>query len=289
MLPLHLNKLSLAKELTVAESNIESDMQTPITERAYVIHWPAIFSGMFISMLVYFTLMSLGLGFGGGQAMQAIEGRDSASGLTIGAGIWLAVTVLISLFVGSYATSRVSGAIAPRVAYVQSAVVSALFFTLMVSQAGIALGVFGRGANAVASNLSGMAGQAAASPRLNAIVEDALGQTDLRSSPETVVSGILSRLMRGDEQGAVTYMSIQTGMTEEEAAGRYQELRAQLQNTMQTAGTEAARAARTAGFIGFFTMLLGTLAAMAGGHTGASLSLGTVSGGGVKRMRPAYT
>jgi hypothetical protein len=210
------------------------------------VHWRAVFAGLFISMLVYFTLVALGVGIGANQAIDVIQGEDKASSLGMGAGIWLAVTVLISLIVGSYASSRVSGIIATRVGYVQGAVIAALFFTLMISQLGMAVGMLGRGVGALSSTVGGTARDMVASPQVTGIVEDALADLNFKSDPQTVITGFLARILRGDENSAVNYLSAQTGISRDEATTRYQNLKDQVRTTAASVGEDSARVARTA-------------------------------------------
>ncbi|MBX3022471.1 MAG: hypothetical protein KF799_12430 [Bdellovibrionales bacterium] len=256
------------------------------------VHWRAVFAGLFISMLAYFTLVSLGLGIGAGQMRDVLAGQDALGNIGIGAAIWLAVTVLISLFVGSYASSRSSGIIATRVGAVQGAVITALFFTLMTTQAGIALGTISSGLGAIRDTLSGAAWQMGNNPRLTAIVDDALGDMDLKSSPETVGSGVLSRLMRGDTDSAITYLANQSGLTRAEAEVRYQQLSGQVQAAAAEIGQRTATAARTIGWTAFGLMVFGTLFAILGGTMGAQLNIrkpiSELDRKALRMQRPAY-
>lgn len=243
------------------------------TREALTVHWRAVFAGVFTAMLVYFILMSLGLAVGSGEIKDVFAGQDSAQSLGTGAGLWLLITVLISLFAGSYAASRVSGVIATRIGYVQGVVVSALFFTLMVTQAGVVLGALSSGFGAVKDMVSGTAAQAANSPRLTGIAEDALGDLDLKSPPETVSAGILSRLMRGDTDSAINYLSYQSGLTREEAQQRFDNLSNKVKATATDMANRSADAARATGWMAFALMLLGSVSAMLGGAVGAQLNL----------------
>src|SRR5689334_994397 len=87
----------------------EAAARDPLT-----LHWSAIFAGVFVSLLAYFTLMSLGLAFGAGAIQDIVRNDDSYNGLAVGAGIWTVVSLIISLFLGSYASGRASGIIATR-------------------------------------------------------------------------------------------------------------------------------------------------------------------------------
>lgn len=237
------------------------------------VHWPAVFAGLFISMIVYFSLLSLGVGIGADQAIGVMQGEDSASSLGSGAGIWFALTVLISLFAGSYASSRVSGLIATRVGYVQGVVVAALFFTLMVSQLGAAIGMLGRGASALTGAAAGAAKSAAENPQVTAVVEDALGDMNLKSSPQVVATGVASRLLRGNEQSAINYLAAQAGISRTEANTRFIQLKEQVQTTAATIGQKTAEAAKAAGWIAFGILFLGSISAMLGGAFGAQLNM----------------
>lgn len=71
------------------------------------ISWGAIFGGAFIAMFFQLLLGLLGLAIGltvldPGQAIPA-------RGLTIGAGIWMVLTTIISVFIGAFAAGRFAG------------------------------------------------------------------------------------------------------------------------------------------------------------------------------------
>jgi hypothetical protein len=248
--------------------NVENTTMEPRS-----VHWRGVFAGVFVAMLTYFVLMSLGLAICAGQVKDMIQGVDAGRGLSAGAGIWLLVTVLISLFVGSYASSRVSGLIVTRVGYTQGAVIAALFFTLMLTQAGIALSALTSGLGVVKDAAGGAVSQAMNSDQLNAIVDDAMGDLNFRSPPQIVSAGILSRLLRGDSDSAITYLSVQTGMSRADAQARLENVANQVKTTAADLGQRSADAARALGWSSFVTMLLGSLAAMFGGAIGAQINI----------------
>lgn len=237
------------------------------------VHWRAVFAGVFIAMLVYFTLASLGMAFGAGQVQDVLRGQDSARALGTGVGIWMIVTVLISLAVGSYASARVSGIIATRIGYTQGAVIAAIFFTLMLTQAGMALGAVGSGLGALKDALGGAVSTTTGNSQMSNILEDAMGDLDLRSPPETVAAGVLSRLMRGDQNAAIGYLANQAGITQDDAEARFQTLNAQIRNASAQLAQRTADAARAVGWVAFGMMLVGSLFAMLGGGLGAQLNI----------------
>jgi hypothetical protein len=238
-------------------------------DAAFRVHWRAIVAGFFISLLSYLILMSLGVAVGAAQIMDVMRGEDSLQSLGWGAGIWTVISVLISLFIGAYASARVSTAVVTRVGYVQGAVIAALFFTLMLAEMGMALGMVGRGVGA----LGGAAGNLADNPRITQIVEDSMGDLSFRMPPREVVAGFTSRLLRGDQDSAVAYLSAQTGIPRDAAMARYQDLHARLQTLVTQIGRDSAQAAQAAGWTAFGTLLLGAIFAMIGGLAGAQMNL----------------
>lgn len=237
------------------------------------VKWRAIFAGAFVSIMTYLILMSLGLAIGGGNLQGVIQGEDTAQALGIGAGVWLVASIVISLFIGAFAAGRVSGLITNRVGRTQGVVISALFFGLLLSQVGSAIGSLGRGIGATVGAVGTAAGDLSKNPQVQDLADDVIGDLNLRSSPEVVVSGLTRRLVRGDTDGAANYLSRQAGITREEADARLQTLKTDIQQTANDAGQAAARGMRTAGYTLFGSLLLGMLAAILGGGAGAAASL----------------
>lgn len=237
------------------------------------VHWSAVFAGGFVTILVYFILMSLGLGIGANSVRSAIEGEDSMQAISAGAGLWTVVSVLISLFIGSYASGRVSGIIATRVGYTQGAVITSLFFIAMITQVGFTMGTVGRGLGFVSAVAMGGSAQVARNPRVTAVVEDVLGDLNYRIPPNAVVAGVISRLIRGDTESAKSFLSSQAGISRSDAETRLAALNGKFRNTLAEVGQRGAQAATFIGWSAFVTFLLGTLAAMLGGATGALVNL----------------
>lgn len=237
------------------------------------ISWGAIFAGALVSLIVYAALMALGLAFGGENLQGVIQGENSASSLGFGAAIWTVIAVLASLYVGGHISGRVAGLIPVRVGRVQGMVVAALFFALMFSQAGKVIGSLGSGLGNTLGLVGTTIGDVASSSVGQDVIQDAIGDLDLKSPPETVVKGIASRLIRGDEQAALNYLSAQAGISQQEARTRIDSFRAQFQQAVTEAGVMAARSIRVAGWTLFGALLFGTLFAMIGGGVGARMNL----------------
>jgi hypothetical protein len=237
------------------------------------IRWGAIFAGVFVALLTYSILMSLGMAIGGGSAIDVVRGEDGAQGLGIGAAIWTVLSALISLYLGGHVAGRVGGLIPTRVGSIQGLVVAGIFFAVMASQVGAVVGAAGRGLGGMAGAMGDVVSQAGESPVVEDIIGNALSDLNLRAPPEEVVRGVAARLIRGNEEGAMNYLARQAGIPPEEARQRLDSVRAQVQAALQDAGVAAARAVRTAGWTLFGALFLGTIFAMLGGSVGAQLNL----------------
>jgi hypothetical protein len=237
------------------------------------VRWGAIFAGALIALLVYATLISLGMAFGGDSLQSVVTGEASAKSLGIGAAIWLVASVLLSLLAGGFVSGRVAGQVATRVGRIQGMVVSGLFFALMFSQAGAMIGSIGNGIGSVAGTVGNAAGTVAQTDEAQALIDDAIGDLNLKSPPETVAKGVASRLIRGNDDAALTYLARQAGITRAEAQARIETVKARFDQVVTQAGDSAARAVEIAGWTLFGALFLGTLFAMVGGGVGAQMNL----------------
>lgn len=237
------------------------------------VRWGAIFAGTLVALLVYATLISLGMAFGGDSLQSVVRGEASAQSLGIGAGIWLVASVLLSLFAGGFVSGRVAGQVATRVGRIQGMVVSGLFFALMFSSAGSMIGSLGNGLGSVAGTVGGVATDAAQTPEAQELIDDAIGDLNLKSPPEVVAKGVASRLIRGNDDAALNYLARQAGITRAEAQQRIETVKAQFDQVVTQAGDTAARAVEIAGWTLFGALFLGTLFSMVGGGVGAQMNL----------------
>jgi hypothetical protein len=240
---------------------------------AFTVHWRAVFAGIFISMLAYLLLSSLGVAIGATEARRAIDMGQIPRNFVSGLGTWMIVTILVSLFVGSYASGRVSGFIATRVGYIQGVVISALFFGLLVTQAGAAMGMFSSGLGAMKDIAAGSAQSLMSNSDLTETIEDNLGGMELRSDVKTVASGLFSRLARGDSDAAIAYLAAQTGLSRPQAQARFEIIQDKVLTAAADFGRQAASVARSIASFFCAAMILGTLSAMFGGALGAQFNI----------------
>lgn len=250
---------SVAAEIAARESN--------------TISWRAIFAGTLIALLSYMILMSLGLAIGGSAIQGAIQGGTDIGAVGIGSGIWLAVSVIVSLFLGSFFAARVSGLVFNRIGRVQGAVITALFFGIMLSQVGAAIGMVGRGVGQVAGAAGSAIGDIAQNPEVRATVNRAIGDLNLQSPPDQVAQNLGVLLLRGQTSEARDYLSQQAGITPQEADRRLEQLQADVEQVAMDVGNRAARVVQAAGWALFFSLLLGTIAGVLGGGLGAAANL----------------
>lgn len=236
------------------------------------ISWRAVFAGVFVTFLCYMILMSLGLAVGGAGLRGVIQGGGSEA-LPIGAAIWMVLATLISLFVGCYLASRVSGMIAPRVGGVQGLVISALFFIFLLSQVGATLGALGRGIGGAIGAAGSAVSDLSGNPQVQDVVESALGGLNLKSPPDVVAKGIATRLVRGNNDAARNYLASQAGISSAQADARIAQIRTQLESTLKEVGGTVASALSIAGWSLFGALVLGSLAANLGGVAGARRNL----------------
>jgi len=239
------------------------------------ISWRAVLAGIFVTLLTYATLMALGLAFGGLALNQVIENREGA-GLPTGAAIWFVLSTLISLFAGSYFAGRVSNFSAPRIGGAQGLVIAAVFFVLFLTQLGITLGwagssiagAVGSAGRAVGSQASNVA-RLMSNPKVQSLIDQAVGDLNLRSDPEVVAQGLATRLITGDPESAKNYLARQAGISPTEADRRINDIRTDFVAAAESTAKSAANVLMAAGWALFGMLLLGTLAACSGGALGS--------------------
>jgi len=72
------------------------------------ISWGSILAGVAVALSLQLLLNLLGIGIGA-STINPGQGDTPGSGLAIGAGIWFAISALISLFCGGWAAGRLAG------------------------------------------------------------------------------------------------------------------------------------------------------------------------------------
>jgi hypothetical protein len=256
------------KENTHYVAPAEVDPVTQVISGRPHISWRAIFAGAFVAVLVEMLLTTLGVAVGG-IGLERVVQQGGGTGLSIGAGIWFIASAIIALGCGGYASARVSGLVPSRVGGVEGLVVSALLFVALFAGIGSGLGALGKGTGALLGSAGRGVTDVAGNEQVQSVVQGALGDMNLRSDPTQVAQGVASRLLSGDEQGAVNYLAAQAGIQPTEARIRMQQMRADLTSAAKGVGQSMARGVQLAGWTMFLTILLGSAAGLLGGALGA--------------------
>ena len=238
-----------------------------------LISWRSIVAGLLVAFFCMIGLLGLGMAFGG----IGLDEETSAKSAGIFTGVWFLVSTLLSLFVGSYFAGRVSKFRTARIGSAQGLVIAALFLGLFLYQTLASIGAIGSAAGSLVGNSASLIGQgvsqAANNPTVtntvNNMAENALGDLNLKSDPQTVAKGLSTRLIQGDAEGAKNYLATQAGITPTEADVRIAQLKAQVDKTLDDVKAATATALRSAGWTLFLLVALGALSAIGGGALGS--------------------
>lgn len=260
----------MASYKTLSERGpLETDSLNPHA----LISFRAIVGGLLVAMFTFIGLVGLGLAFGGMELGQ----ETTAQSAGIFTGVWFIVSVLLSLFVGSYFAARVSKFRTGRIGSLQGLVIAALFIGFFMYQTFMAIGAAGSGVAAVVGRSGGMIAQgaerAAQNPTItntiNNITEDALGDLNLRSEPSVVAQGVATRLIRGDTESAKNYLSRQAGITPAEADTRIAAMKTRVDQYVAQGKEALGTALRSTGWTIFLLVALGSIASVLGGALGS--------------------
>jgi hypothetical protein len=161
----------------------------------YSIRWSAILAGLAVGLGIQVLLMLIGVAagfavFGAGQ-------RPEGESITVAAGIWNTVSMLISAFIGGYVASRASG--------------------LRRTSDGMLHGVVSWGATMLFFSLmTGSVTGNALSRALGVATNTAVTATAARPG-DSAVGELLSSLERGDRTSAIGVLENRFGMSSEQA------------------------------------------------------------------------
>lgn len=164
----------------------------PVIEHTgFRLSWGAIFAGLVVAMVLQVVLSVLGLAVG----LTIWDPGDPAAHLGRGAGIWVAVAALISLFAGGVVAGRLAGVLTPGDGALHGAVLWGLsvIVTLWLSAAGAGMllgGAFQLVGTAAATGIG--------------VVEDDPGI-------------VIEAAVRGDREAVVSIIADRTGLTRQEA------------------------------------------------------------------------
>lgn len=190
------------------ETGVASTASGPpvIEHTGFRLSWGAIFAGLITALVLQVVLSVLGLAVG----MTIWDPGDAAADLGIGAGIWMAVVVLVSLFAGGLVTGRLAGVLTPGDGALHGGVMWGLsvLLALWLTTAGVSMILGG------AFSVVGTAAGAGA---------DVVGQDVAAIGAEALV--------RGDREAVVQGVAERTGLTRQEADRIVRDVEQQFQDT----------------------------------------------------------
>ncbi|MBY0313915.1 MAG: hypothetical protein K2Q26_00215 [Bdellovibrionales bacterium] len=237
-----------------------------------LICWKSILAGLFVAMMSMMAATALGLGVAARVTRSAIENESHGSTIATGTGIWIFLSVVVSLFFGGFYAARAARISDQRVGGSQSLVVASLFFILLVSGGGNAVVGISSGVAGLAKGLSAGVADLSQNPMIQDTVSNAIPQ-DVKTDQKQFVNGLTSRLLRGDVESAKVYFALNTGISSAEAEAKINELNAKFEQAAKVAGDKAAKALSVLGWTLFVTFLIGLAAAVAGGVFAARCNL----------------
>jgi hypothetical protein len=261
------------------------------------ISWAAMFGGVILVVAIQLLLSLLGAGIGLGTVNVNAGTTPHASSLGIGAGVWWVISSCIALFFGGYIAAWLAGIEIRFDGMLHGLLIWGVTTVLTIYLLTSAIGsIIGGGFSAIGSvaSTAGSGVSAAAKPMAQAagvtpdVVQDQAkaflqpGNPDPATmSPQDAqkeVAKDLAIYARGgaDAQGAkeriIDIMAAQMKISRDDAAKRFDDAQAKLQQakdqavqTAKNAADESAAAASKTSFAAFAMLLLGAIAALLGG------------------------
>jgi hypothetical protein len=273
------------------------------------ISWGAIVAGVFSAIAVEMMLMILGAAIGLSVAAATGPGSNSdATGISVGAGIWMLLSGIIGLFAGGWIAARLSGTRNDLDALLHGFLTwgtGTVVSLVLLTSAGMA--VLGGTLNAASNvagpvvsrqtdpNISNRANLSGSSERdVDQFIRqrlDSLPSVDVDGSGSELISSLRMSIQAANPtatqtQNAADALASHANMNRTEAQQTIdrwrQEFRAQsngstdlgansssAQQTVRNAADKATRAAAGVSWWSFFALLLGAAAACVGGYVGA--------------------
>jgi hypothetical protein len=259
--------------------------------------WRSVVAGFLISLFTFAVLMSLGMAIGGVSLQDGANLKNSG----IMSGIWMIVSVLLSLGVGSYMATRVSKFASPSVGIVQASVLAALFTGFVLWQVLGLAGWLTSAAGSVISKTASFSTSAASGNgntimnQANDVIEDNLAGQGVTFTPDvkTVVSGVSNRLLRGDTDSAKAYLANHSNLTQADINAKVDQVNAQVKKAGDDARVAAAKALQVSGWSLFAVLALSWIGAVIGSLMAATanarMPITNVEFRRKHTVRPAYT
>jgi hypothetical protein len=251
--------------------------------------WAAILAGVVIALLAQLFLNLIGMAFGAASLAPLSGAGASPTAVSTGAGIWFAISTILSALAGGYAAARFAGA--PNESNggwhgLTTWALTALVLTYLVGSAVAGLlGGLGGAARTTASTTVAAPALAQLADPFSSIeqqVQSATAGNDPAALRQAAVSSLRSALTSNEPQAAqareraaqaiakAENISVENARTQ--VQNYEQQYRQAVDNAKQQAkraADEAARAVSGASWLGALSLLLGGLAGWIGGRSAA--------------------
>lgn len=275
----------ISDQATSSRESIRDSRLDPVTTRGVVVNardqrthirrisWGAVLGGVAAAMSIQLMLTVLGMGIGM-AAIEPASGNDPGAGMAIGAGIWWFVTGLLALFVGGVVAGRLAGlpnvmdsTLHGMLVWAVAGIVGVVVLT--TSAAGLLAGAAGPLSRVIASRVDtadtrGVLGNAAAG--LERMGDEAIRQADRGTTARRDGSGAAVPGTARDP-GAGADGTVRDTADRIERAANEPAVTDDGQRTTRAraAADDAADGLASAALWSFFALLLGAIAASAGG------------------------
>ncbi len=280
-------------EANLSPVNPADDARTILVNN---VSWGGVLAGVVAGLVTQLILNMIGIGIGASTLNPMTGDNPSASGFSIGAGIWWALSGIIAAFVGGYVASRLSGR--PKAStgawhgLTSWALTTLVVFYLLTTAVG---GLIGGAFNTVSGAIGGVGhavGTAAqtAVPALSqgtdpvGAMQQALAApaNDPAATMKDATTSLAKALVTGDDAQAADArekvaqaMAKQQNIPVDQARARIAAYEQQARDKVAQAKQQAAEAADTAAksvsrgaLLGSLALILGAIAAWFGGKAG---------------------
>lgn len=254
------------------------------------VSWGAVLAGVFLALVAQLMLNMLGVGIGAAKLSPLSGDSTSASTLSLGAGLWWAVSGIIAAFIGGHTAGRLSGKPKESTAAwhgLTAWALATLFVGLVISTS---VGSLVGGALSAVGGVTQAATQAAAPVVARAVDPFEAIELDLRAgsagedpaalretasaSVRAVLTGSPERAQEARDRAAAVmarYLNINPDEARTRLASYEQQYRQAIEMARQRAleaADVAARTASRAALLAFLALVLGAVAAWFGGRLG---------------------
>jgi hypothetical protein len=267
--------------------NAQWALRGPATPRR--VSWGAIFAGAIsvVALELLFNLFGAGIG---AATINPQQGQLPGQGLAVGAVVWFAIALIISLFIGGWIAARLADSSSKGDGVLYGFVTWALASLVLVYMLTTAVGGLLGGAASVLGQTASLAGQGAqaAAPTVTNVIGQATGVTpeqvqadagDLArdSNFQAFVSGVIrnGQVTPQDREALAKLLVERRNMSMDEANATIDRWQVQIAQGVQQAKQTAAETATAAAsgvskgaFGSFLALLLGLVAAIAGSWVG---------------------